>query len=140
MQLVTFEEMLKTRLEASGGVRSVKTYRDVAYPEWYGLIVEVDGGTVPIRLTRGSGAGDPPMTEAEQAAHDANIARGTKGNKPQLRYGPPQVQAVETLIREVLAADPPPASTLVEGRIDGRELPGVRVRFESGLEIYAKPE
>jgi hypothetical protein len=36
MQLVTFEEMLKTRLEASGGVRSVKTYMEVAYPEWYG--------------------------------------------------------------------------------------------------------
>jgi hypothetical protein len=140
MQLVTFEEMLKTRLEASGGVRSVKTYMEVASPEWYGLVVEVDGGTVPVRLTRGSGTGDPPMSGAEQAAHDANIARGVKGNKPQLRHGAQQVQAVEVLIREVLAADPPLASTLVEGRVDGRELPGVRVRFETGLEIYAKPE
>jgi hypothetical protein len=97
-QLTTFEAMLVDRLNATGQVQA-KTFMDASYPALYGILIKVDGATVPYRLTKGSGTGDPPMTDAEQEAHAAHV------------HGP----------------------------VDGREQPGVKVRYETASEIYIVP-
>lgn len=138
MQLVTFEAMLVERLNATGQVQA-KSYMAGSFPALYGVMVQVDGGVVPFRLTKGAGTGDPPMTDDERTLHDANVARLTQGTPPRLQHTTAQIRKAEDLIRDVLAADPPPDSILVEGPADGRERPGVKVRFSTGAEIYAIP-
>jgi hypothetical protein len=138
MQLVTFETMLVERLNATGQVQA-KSYMAGLYPALYGVIVQVDGGVVPFRLTMGAGTGDPPMTDEERALHDANVARLKPGTPPRVQHTAAQIRKAEDLIRDVLAVDPPPASVLVEGPVDGRERPGVKVRFVTGREIYVIP-
>lgn len=137
-QLTTFEAMLVDRLNATSKVQA-KSFQAGSYPALYGVLVHVDGVTVPYRLTKGSGTGDPAMTEAEQAAHDANVARMKPGSPPRLQFAPESERKASDLIRDVLAADPPPGSVLVEGPIDGREQPGVKVRYETASEIYIVP-
>lgn len=138
MQLVTFEAMVVDRLNAAGQVRA-RSFMAANYPALYGVLVQVDGATVPFRLTKGAGTGDPVMTGEEQALHDANLARLNEGTPPRMQYTPVQKRKAEDLIRDVLAADPPPASVLVEGQSDGRDKPGVRVRFDTGADIYCVP-
>lgn len=138
MQLVTFETMLVERLNATGQVQA-KSYMAGSHPALYGVLVQVDGGVVPFRLTMGAGTGDPAMTDAERALHDANVARLKPGTPPRLQHTPEQIRKAEDLIRDVLATDPPPTSVLVEGPVDGRERPGVKVRFITGAEIYVVP-
>ena len=138
MQLVTFEAMLVDRLNATGQVQA-RSFMAADFPALYGVLVQVDGATVPFRLTKGSGTGDPTMTDAERALHDANIARLKGGAPPRMQYSPQQRRKAEDLIRDVLAVEPPPASVFVEGPVDGRDRPGVKVRFDTGAEIYVVP-
>ncbi|MFB9187313.1 hypothetical protein ACFFX1_55090 [Dactylosporangium sucinum] len=139
MQLTTFEALLKERLQATGQVE-VKTYQEISAPFLYGIMVRVDGGTVAFRITMGSGTGDPPPTAEEQAAHDANVARlDPKASMPRLQATSEQVRKAEDLIRDVLAADLPDGATEVEGPVDGRQLPGVKLRFRTASEIYVVP-
>ncbi|GAA0719752.1 hypothetical protein Drose_06050 [Dactylosporangium roseum] len=139
MELVTFEALLKERVEATGQVE-VRTFMELSVPFLYGLVIKVDGGAVAFRLTKGSGTGDPPATGEEQAAHDANVARlDPKATMPRLQHTPERVQKASGLIRDVLAADLPAGAVGVEGRADGRELPGVKVVFKTGSEIYVVP-
>lgn len=138
MQLVTFEAMLVDRLNAAGQVEA-RSFQAANYPALYGIFVEVDGVTVPFRLTKGSGTGDPPFTDEERALHDANVARLQESTPPRMQYPPAARRKAEDLIRDVLAADPPPSSVLVEGPVDGRDKPGVKIRFDTAAEIYIVP-
>lgn len=138
MQLVTFEQMLVERLNATGQVRA-RSFRDANYPALYGALVEMDGATVPFRMTKGSGTGDPVMTAAERELHEANVARMKGGTPSRMQYSLEQRRKAEDLIRDVLAVDPPPASVLVEGPGDGRDIPGVKVGFRTGAEVYCVP-
>lgn len=138
MQLVTFEAMLVDRLNATGQVQA-KSFMAADYPALYGVLVQVDGAVVPFRLTKGAGTGDPTMTDAERALHEANLARLKEGSPPRMQFTPAQQRRAEDLIRDVLAVDPPLASVFVEGPVDGRDRPGVKVRFGTGAEIYAVP-
>lgn len=138
MQLVTFEAMLVDRLNATGLVQA-KSFKSGDYPAMYGVLVQVDGAVVPFRLTMGAGTGDPQMTGDERALHDANLARLKPGTPPRLQFTPAQQRKAEDTIRDVLAVDPPSRSVLVEGPVDGRERPGVKVRFITGAENYAVP-
>jgi hypothetical protein len=137
-QLTTFEAMLVDRLNATGQVQA-KSFMAGSFPALYGVLVLVDGATVPYRLTKGSGTGDPPMTEAEQEAHAAHLAAVKEGNPPRLQFTPAQERKASDLIRDVLAVDPPPGSVHVEGPVDGREQPGVKVRYSTASEIYIVP-
>lgn len=139
MQLVTFEQMLVDRLNASGQVEA-KSYHTVGVNLLYGIIARVDGGTVAVRLTKGAGTGDPAMTEDERELHDAYIVRaGQSKTVARSQATPAQVRTLEDLIRDVLAVDLPPAAVSVEGPGDGRQIPGVKTRFDTGAEIYAVP-
>lgn len=138
MQLVTFERMLEDRLNATGQVQAT-SFGAAGFPRLYGLLVQVDGGMIPMHMTAGSGTGDPKMTDDERAAHDARVAGLKPGNPPRQQFAPAALRKVEELIREVLLADLPPAAVAVVGAVDGREEPGVKVRFETGWECYVKP-
>ncbi len=138
MQLVTFETMLVDRLNATGQVEA-RSFQAASYPALYGLLVKVDGAVVPFRLTKGSGTGDPAMTENERELHDANVARMKGGTPPRTQYTLEQRRKAEDLIRDVLAVDPPPTAVLVEGPIDGRTIPGVKVGFRTGADVYCGP-
>jgi hypothetical protein len=130
--------MVVDRLNATGQVQA-RSFMAASYPALYGVIALVDGAQVPFRLTKGAGSGDPVMTGEERALHDANLARLKEGAPPRMQYTPAQQRKAENLIRDVLAADPPPASVLVEGQSDGRDKPGVRVRSDTGADIYCVP-
>jgi hypothetical protein len=139
MQLVTFEKMLVERLNATGQVE-VKTYHELGASLLYGVVVRGFGGTVAVRLTKGSGTGDPKPTGQEQAEHDAYVARATTGKQtPRSQSSPDVDRKVSDLIRDVLAADLPPGAVRVEGPADGRERPGAKIVFDTGAEIYATP-
>ncbi len=138
MQLVTFEAMLVDRLNATGRVQA-KSFQAASYPALYGVLVQVDGALVPFRLTKGSGTGDPAMSDNERELHDANVARMKGGTPPRMQYTLEQRRKAEDLIRDVLAVDPPPRAVLVEGPVDGRDRPGVKVRFVTMAEIYISP-
>lgn len=137
MQLVTFEAMLVDRLNADGRAQA-RSFGDLSYPFLYGVAVQVDGGTVPIRLTRGSGTGDPKMTEGERAAHDANIARLKDSRPARMSFTPAQERKASDLIREVLAADLPTLPLFAEELAGSRS--GMKVRFSTGAEIYLTPQ
>lgn len=139
MQLATFEQMLIDRLVASGRVKAARSFGDSGYPLLYGVLAEVDGGTVPLHLTRGSGTGDVEATDDERAAHAAKVAELKSGTPPRAQYGPAQQAVVEAAVRDVLLDPMPPCAVLVEGQADGRERPGVKVRFDTGAEIYVVP-
>lgn len=137
MQLVTFEAMLIERLNATGKVQA-RSFMAEGYPALYGVLVQVDGAIVPFRLTRGSGTGDPAMTEAEREAHDANVARLGEGKQPRSQHPPERSRKVEDLIRDVLAVDLPTSPLFADGLAVDR--PGMKVRFLSGAEIYVTPQ
>jgi hypothetical protein len=137
MQLVTFERLLIERLNATGKVQA-RSFHELEANLLYGVAVRVGGGMVAVRLTKGSGTGDPKMTEAEQAEHDAYVALASAG-KASPRTQSAQVRLVEDLMRDVLAADLPPSATEVEGPADGRQQPGVKIRFDTAAEIYMTP-
>jgi hypothetical protein len=123
MQLVTFEEMLKTRLNAAGQVQA-RNYHDAGANLIYGIVVRVDSGTIAVRLTKGSGTGDPAMTDDERALHDAYVVRADQSKTAlKSQADPEQVRKLEDLMRDVLAADLPPGATEVEGPADGRQIP-----------------
>jgi hypothetical protein len=139
MQLVTFERMLVERLNATGQVQA-RSFHDAGANLIYGIVVRVDGGTVAVRLTMGSGTGDPAMTDDERALHDAYVVRaGQSKAAPRSQANPAQVRKLEDLMRDVLAADLPSGAAEVEGPVDGRQIPGVKIRFVTGAEIYMVP-
>ncbi|UWP85860.1 hypothetical protein Dfulv_17075 [Dactylosporangium fulvum] len=135
---MTFEALLKSRLEQAGA--EVRTFQEAGVGFLYGILVRTRGSAATVRLTKGSGTGDPVATEAEQAAHAVNVARldAVKG-APSATHGVDGARPVEDLMRDVLAADLPPTAVEVEGPADGRTKPGVKIRFRSGSEIYMTP-
>lgn len=139
MQLVTFERMLIERLNASGQVEA-KSYHELGLNAIYGITVKARGGTVYFRMTKGSGTGDPPMTDDERAEHDAYVTRASAGKQvPRGQSDAGVDRTVSDLIRDVLAADLPPTAVRVEGPADGREQPGAKIVFDTGAEIYMVP-
>jgi hypothetical protein len=139
MQLVTFEKMLVERLNATGQVEA-RSYHELGAGLLYGLVVKAGGGTVAVRLTKGSGTGDPKPDEAEQAEHEAYVVRAASGrSSPRSQATPAQVRQLEDLLRDVLAAGLPLGAVRVEGPADGRDRPGVKVVFGTGAEIYLTP-
>ncbi|WP_344613370.1 hypothetical protein [Dactylosporangium salmoneum] len=136
---MTFERMLIERLNATGQVKA-QSYHEAGASLLYGVLLRAGSGNVAVRLTKGSGTGDPKPTEQEQAEHDAYVARAAAGKQaPRSQSDADLDRKVSNLMRDVLAADLPPTAVGVEGRADGRERPGVKIRFDTGAEIYMTP-